>query len=238
VGSGPADLRRRSDAAERMDTDCVDFEDYQRCLSDLAKVNLVTLTHRPVLAWLAHETAGSRSFSLLDVGCGHGDLLRRIHRWALRQGIDARLEGIDRNPWSIRAAQAATPAEAGLIWRSGDVFGFHPEAPFDFIVSSQFTHHLTDEEVVAFLRWQEAHATRGWFVADLRRHWFAYYGFPLLAHLARWHRFVRTDGQISIARSFTPGEWRTLLATAGIAEDVAVTRHLPLRLCVARRCRR
>ena len=37
--------------AERMDTDCVDFADYQRCLADLARVNLVTLTHRPVLAF-------------------------------------------------------------------------------------------------------------------------------------------------------------------------------------------
>jgi 2-polyprenyl-3-methyl-5-hydroxy-6-metoxy-1,4-benzoquinol methylase len=233
-----ANLRRRSEVAERMDTDCADFADYQRCLSDLAKVNVVTLTHRPIIAWLECETKPLRRFSLLDVGCGHGDLLRQIRQWALRQRIDVRLQGLDRNPWSIRSAMEATPSEAAVEWHTGDVFAFHPDEPFDFIVSSQFAHHLTDTEVVAFLRWQEATARHGWFVADLHRHWFAYYGFPLLARLARWHRFVRMDGQVSIARSFTVPEWHALIAAAGITGDVSVTRHLPSRLCVARRCRR
>ena len=228
-----------------MDTDCVDFADYQRCLADLARVNLVTLTHQPVLAWLARETKGMRSFSVLDVGCGHGDLLRRIRRWAIRRGLNARLAGIDRNPWATRAAEAATRAteaatlpEPRIVYHTGDVFDYRPEAPVDFVVSSQFTHHLTDAQVVAFLQWQEAQAGRGWFIADLHRHWFAYYGFPLLALAARWHRFVRSDGQISIARAFTAAEWRVLLASAGIAGDVRVTWHVPFRLCVARRCRR
>ncbi|HEY8290388.1 MAG TPA: hypothetical protein VIG49_14040, partial [Acetobacteraceae bacterium] len=60
-------LAARSTEAERMDTDCADYEDYRACLHDLARVNTVTLTHRPMLAWLARETAGLRSFSLLDV---------------------------------------------------------------------------------------------------------------------------------------------------------------------------
>jgi SAM-dependent methyltransferase len=230
-------LRRRSDAAEHMDTDCVDFDDYRHCLSDLTRVNLVTLTHRPALVWLARETAGLTSFSLLDVGCGHGDLLRRIRRWADRRGIEARLIGLDLNPWATRAAREATPPAARIDYMTGDVFAFTPDPPTDFIVSSQFAHHLTDEGVAAFIRWQEAHARRGWFIGDLHRHWFAYYGFPLLARVARWHRFVRMDGQVSIARAFTSPEWRVLLAAAGLTvADAEVTWHVPFRLCVARRC--
>ena len=71
-------LATRSTADERMDTDCVDYDDYRHCLRDLARVNTVTLTPRPTLAWLAREMAGKKSFSLLDVACGHGDILRRI----------------------------------------------------------------------------------------------------------------------------------------------------------------
>ena len=52
-------LAARSTADERMDTDCVDFDDYRRCLRDLSRVNTVTLTHRPMLAWLARETGGA-----------------------------------------------------------------------------------------------------------------------------------------------------------------------------------
>ena len=125
-------LAIRSTAAERMDTDCTDYDDYARCLADLARVNLVTLTHRPLLAWLARETATLKSFSLLDVACGHGDLLRRVRRWSTRRGIDATLDGIDLNPWSLRAARAATPPDLAITWRHGDVFAFEPARRYHF----------------------------------------------------------------------------------------------------------
>lgn len=230
-------LAFRSSAGERMDTDCTDFADYQRCLRDLSRVNVVTRTYRPTLAWLAHETQGMSTFSLLDVGCGYGDMLRCIHRWARRRGIAASLEGIDRNPWSTRAAADATPADAGIHYRTGDVFAFQPDTPFDFIISAQFTHHLEDAEIVAFIRWMEAHARRGWLISDLHRHWFAYHGFGLLAGIAGWHRFVRHDGPVSIARGFLPQDLLNLAADAGLAlEAVALRRHVPFRLTLARRC--
>lgn len=228
-------LAHRSTEPEQMDTDCVDFDDYARCLHDLARVNVVTLTHRPTLAWLARETRELPAFSLLDVACGFGDLLRRIHAWAQRRGIETRLAGIDLNPWARRAATTATPADAAISWHTGDVFE-HAER-YDFIVSSQFTHHLTDEQIVRFIRWMETHATRGWLISDLHRHWLPYHGFGTLARTARWHHFVRTDGRISIARSFVPQDWRELTRAAGLSpDDTAIHWHVPFRICVSRRC--
>lgn len=227
----------RSTAVERMDTDCADYNDYERCLSDLARVNRATLTHQPLLAWLARETVGLQSFSLLDVACGHGDLLRRVSRWAERRGIAAALHGIDLNPWSLRAARAATPPALAITWHNGDVFAFQPAQRYDFIVSSQFTHHLMDAEIVRFIGWMEAHSARGWYIADLHRHWLSYHGFGVLAWAAGWHRFVRYDGQISIARSFVPADWRRIIGAAALdPATVRVRWHIPFRLNVSRRC--
>ena len=53
---------------------------------------------------------------------------------------------------------------------------------------------------------------RGWFIGDLHRHWLPYYGFGVLAWLARWHHFVLSDGRISIARSFVKADWQRLVA--------------------------
>jgi 2-polyprenyl-3-methyl-5-hydroxy-6-metoxy-1,4-benzoquinol methylase len=230
-------LAVRSTADERMDTDCVDYDDYRRCLRDLARVNTVTMTHRPMLAWLARETAGLEGFSLLDVACGHGDALRRIRRWANRRRLVADLHGVDLNPWATRAAHDATARAACIGYRTGDVFAIDAAEQSDFIVSSQFTHHLTDEQVVIFIRWMEAHARRGWFVGDLHRHWLPYYGFGPLAWAARWHHFVLSDGRISIARAFVPDDWRRLVHAASLhAKDVVISWHFPFRLCVSRRC--
>ena len=88
-----------------------------------------------------------------------------------------------------RRASATDPARPSPIAPATCSPSIRGEA-FDFIVSSQFTHHLTDDQVAMFIRWMEAHARRGWFIGDLHRHWLPYYGFGLLAWAARWHHFV------------------------------------------------
>ncbi len=135
-------LSQRSTQSERMDTDCVDFGDYSRCLRDLSRVNLVTMTHRPTLSWLASHATGN--FSLLDVACGRGDALRKIRR----RFPDAKLTGIDLNPWACRAARDATDPSARIEFINDDAFAYGSAQKFDFVVTSQFTHHLLDEQVV------------------------------------------------------------------------------------------
>ena len=228
------DLSRRSSAPEFMDETTTSPADYARCLADLEMVNRITFTHRPTLRWLDEATASLRPgapISILDVACGHGDLLRAIRLWSMRRGISATLEGIDLNPRSAVAAALATPPEMAINWRIGDVFAYRPDSPPDFIVSSQFTHHLDDVQVVAFLAWLERNATWGWFVADLHRHAIPYYGFRLLARLMGWHPIVRYDGTISIARSFRRQDWERLTALAGVRADIRW--HPMFRLCVS-----
>ncbi|MBV8970817.1 MAG: methyltransferase domain-containing protein [Sphingomonadaceae bacterium] len=226
----------RSGEAEWMDGDDVPPAVLAACLRDLAAVNTVTLARRPTLAWLARATAGlarGERFTLLDVGYGEGDMLRAVHRWATKRGFRPRLIGIDLAPGSEPAARAATDAALGIDFRTGDVFAFDPAERIDFVVSSLVTHHLSDDQVRAFLRWMEARAARGWFVNDLRRHWFAFYGFRALAAAMRWHAFVRHDGPVSIARSFVDADWHRALADAGVV-GATVERVFPFRLCVGR----
>lgn len=215
-----------------MDTETVPPEDFARCLGDLAVVNTVTLAHRPTLAWLRRAVGEADSFSVLDVGFGHGDMLRAIAAWAARTGKLATLSGVDLDPSSELAARAATPGDMAIEYHTGDVFAYLPAAQPDFVISSLFTHHLPDTKVVEFLRWMEATAARGWFVNDLHRHAVAYYGFRALAAVSGWHRFVRHDGAVSIARAFRRTDWERYLAEAGIA--ATITWKTPFRLCVAR----
>ncbi len=229
------DLSCRSNQPEVMDAPDLDPQIYQLCLADLAAVNRITLTHRNSLRYLAKATrglpAGSR-ISILDVAYGQGDLLRRIASWAAHRGLAVQLTGIDMNPRSAGAALAATPPGMTIDYRTGDVFAYSPAAPFDYIVSSQFTHHLDAPDIVRLLRWMEENATRGWHINDLHRHPLAYYGFPLLARLLRWQRIVRHDGAISIARAFRRKDWQDMLREAGL--EAKITWHLPFRYSVAR----
>ena len=55
------------------------------------------------------------------------------------------------------------------------------------------------------------------------------------SELADYHRFVRHDGPVSIARCFVKDDWRAALRGAGIAQQVATIRwEIPFRLTVER----
>lgn len=226
-------LATRSRQEEQMDAPGLAPVVYERVLHDLARVNRWTFTAWPTMAFLDRAVGSAKRFRLLDVGFGDGDILRAIARWARRRGIDAQLVGVDLNEKSLNAARNATPPDLAIDYRIGDYLD-QPER-FDFIISSQVTHHMTDAQLMTFLRHMEDEARIGWFICDLHRHGFAHWGYPLLARLLRVHRIVREDGQLSIARSFRPGEWRDLVEQAGIAPDqVRIIRRFAFRLCVER----
>ena len=228
-----ASLATRSRQDEQMDAPGLDPAVYERVLHDLARVNRWTFTAWPTIAFLNRAIGDARHFSLLDVGFGDGDILRAVARWARRRGISAQLVGVDLNEKSLAAARHATPPDLRIDYRAGDYLD-QPE-PFDFIISSQVTHHMTDAQLMTFLQHMEAKAGRGWLICDLHRHGFAYRGFPILARLLRVHRIVREDGQLSIARAFRPAEWRALLEQAGIEPGaVRIVRRFAFRLCVER----
>lgn len=222
-------LAVRAIAEELMDADDLDAATYTEVVGDLATVNVVTMAARPTLDFLKRGTAGTKRFRLLDVGYGDGDMLRRIARWAKRRGVEAELVGIDLNPRSEIAAGAHTPAGMAIDWRTGDYADLAGQG-WDFIISSLVAHHMTHAQLVAFLRFMEKESARGWLVNDLHRHRVAHWGFPILARLFGWHRIVRLDGTLSIARSYRPAEWPPILAEAGVS--ARVYRAFPYRLCV------
>ncbi|HEX8526878.1 methyltransferase domain-containing protein [Allosphingosinicella sp.] len=225
-------VRERRD--EQMDDPSLDPEVYAAVIGDLARLNRLLMTARPTIAFLRRALRGRRRFRLLDVGFGQGDMLRSIERWAARKGVEAELVGVDLNPSSLPAAAAATPAGLPIEFRTGDYADTVGEG-WDFVISSSVTHHMSDEEIHAFLRFMEAESRIGWMINDVHRLALAYYGFPVLARIMRWHRMVREDGRLSIARSFRKSDWRRLVEDSGIDPSAPkIVRRFPFRLCVER----
>ncbi len=232
------DLSRRaapSELPEWMDEPC-SYEDFRQCLVDLGQVNRLTLSYRPTLDFLDRLILNRPSkdpLRIVDVGSGGGDMLRHVERWSRRRGVAVELKGIDLNPYAARAAKEFMSASSAIEWVTGDAFA--QVAPVDVVLSSLFTHHLEEGEIVSFLAWSEATAQRGWFVNDLCREVTPYRLFALFAKAMRWHRFVQHDGPVSFRRSFREDDWERMLSAAGVVvADVRVARWRPGRLCVGR----
>lgn len=231
------DFARRAQLTELMDEPCSRAE-MHACLRDLERVNRWLLGYRPTLHWLKSLNLArcAEPVRILDVGCGYGDTLRTIERWARDRRIEVELTGLDLNPDSAAIAAEATTSQSRIGWVTADVFTYAPRPAPHIVISSLFTHHLTDRAVCAFVRWMEGNTQIGWFINDLTRAPIPYYLFGWFARAMRLHPFVQHDGRVSIARGFIPNDWRTLCVEAGLSESqIEIRGFTPGRLCVSRR---
>lgn len=232
------DLRRRSTQSELMDTEPVAFAEFHECLQELEVINVCTLAYRPTLQWLRRMLEGTKpgeAVSVLDVGSGGGDMLRRICRLLNRRRLTADLAGVDLNPWSKQSAAQSTPPEMHIAYETSDIFSFDRSRRADFIICSNFTHHLSDSELVRFIHWMEDHAVRGWFINDLHRHLLPYYFIKVLFGILPLNRLTANDGPISVSRAFTATDWRLILVESGVGDRAKVEWFFPFRYAVARR---
>jgi len=189
-------------------------------LTDLERINRMSLAYRPVLRWLDRvvaKDAAPRRLSVLDVGAGGGDMLEAVAAWGAKRGVALDLTGLDRSPWAGR--HAAARGRPGR-WITADLFDLDPAERFDVVVCSLFTHHLFGPVLVDFLRWIDARAARGWLISDLHRHpvpWaFVWAGVRLL----RMDPMVVHDSTVSIARGFRREDWEEALGEAGVAAEI------------------
>jgi SAM-dependent methyltransferase len=230
------DAAHRSAQTEILDGN-VESAELEKILRDLARFNGAMMGHWPVLRWLDRAVGNvplDQPLTFVDIGCGYGDLLRAVRRWARKRGRPMKLIGIDLSPQVVDIARDATDAVDGIDYQAVNIFDFKPEFPIDFVATSLVTHHLSDEMIVRFLRWMEASAARGWVIYDLQRRRVPFYFIALAGLLLRLHPVVVYDGRISVARSLTRAEWELLIAKAGVPSAAVRLRWFMFRYVIGR----
>jgi SAM-dependent methyltransferase len=240
--SDAIDFRYRAELIEKMDAPC-SRDQLRACLRDIARLNRWFFAYRPLLRWLnsvatppAAKTSALTPLHILDVGCGYGDTLRRLERWARTRGVAVELTGLDLNPDAVAIAAEASPHSSAIRWVSANIYEWQPDKPIHFVVSSLFTHHLTEPDVIRFLQWMEIHAEIGWFINDLSRATIPFHLLRVFTKLARLHSFVQHDGPVSIARAFVHEDWQRMCSAAGLGPNAfSIEPFKPARLCVSRR---
>ncbi len=225
-------FRTRSQKLERIDTGDYTPAEYDRFLEDIRLVNRFAGDSRALRRTLLREieTADLADFSVLDIGAGSGELLRIAATFARKQSRRARFAGIELNSRSAASIVEESTAFPEISSVRADALSLpFDDDSFDYVISSLFTHHLTDEQIVAALKEMSRVARRGVFVIDLHRHPLAYAAYKIFCAAFRISRLVREDGSLSILRGFKPVELNGLAERAGLGK-FRVTRSLPFRL--------
>lgn len=191
------------------------------------------LVNRLVSGWgtlWRHELAPrlralGRPATVLDLGSGGGDLVRRLASLARRDGIDVSWTGADPDPRAH--AVAAASARPGVRFLCADSTTLRAGGErFDAVVSNHVLHHLDRASLAAFAEDSLALSRGAVLHADIARSALAYGLFAVGITPLAAGTFLRTDGLRSIRRSYTPAELAAALGGQWRIEEPARFRLL------------
>ena len=165
--------------------------------------------------------------SLLDIGCGGGDLARIIAKWAKQDSFDIQITAIDPNEQALAFARKQdNPANLQFLQAtSSDLV--KNKFSFDVVISNHLLHHLSAGAVLNLCTDSKRLAKKRVLHNDLRRSDLAYFGF-IFTYPFFLNSFVTPDGLLSIKRSFTRHELADLVPENWQVKSIIPYRNLLL----------
>jgi 2-polyprenyl-3-methyl-5-hydroxy-6-metoxy-1,4-benzoquinol methylase len=163
--------------------------------------------------------------TVLDIGCGGGDVLRNLAAWSKRDGLEVSFTGIDPDARALEyASHKPTPPNV-QFYRATSNELVEAGKKFDILISNHVLHHLQNDGVYALCRDSEQLANTFVLHNDIRRSGLAYAGFSLTKLVFR-KSFTTEDGLRSIRRSFTPRELQSVVPPLWRVEPMIPYRNL------------
>ena len=199
------DTSHRSSEIEMMDDFTIEGVVFRDTLDKLEIINRFLGGNKLTihgLKKLLENQSKNKTITIVDLGCGHGDILRDVAEFGRKKNYSFKLIGIDANFAAIEYARELSKEYSELSFEMIDIFSedFKKQS-YDIVLGTLFLHHFKNEELISFLKSTIKKVTIGVVINDLHRHKLAYYLFKLIGFFIK-NKMIREDGLISILRAF------------------------------------
>ena len=195
----------RSNATELMDDFSMKGELLRDTLDKLGSINKWLGGNRITINGIKQLLANKpkeKPVSIIDLGCGHGDILRLVADFGRKKGYNFKLIGVDANQDAVDYAKDLSINYSEISFRNEDIFSEKfQDLNFDIALTTLFLHHFKEDEIVGLLSKLTNKATIGMVVNDLQRSEIAYGLFKLLGIVIS-NDMIKQDGLTSILRAF------------------------------------
>ncbi|HET8866347.1 MAG TPA: methyltransferase domain-containing protein [Gracilimonas sp.] len=218
--------RRQPNLTEQMDRDNCDSVLLKNTYLQFPLINqLLSQWKRIYKNELRPLMSENRTYSVLDIGFGGGDVPVKLAKWAKEDKIQLNITAIDTDRRAFDFVQKKYP-EGLITWKHASSTDLVlKKAQFDFVISNHLLHHLKDSEVSTLLREARELAAQKVIFNDIERSETGYFLFNTFSRLIFKNSFITQDGLTSIKRSFTRNELEKLVPSSW-----KVKRMLPFRL--------
>jgi 2-polyprenyl-3-methyl-5-hydroxy-6-metoxy-1,4-benzoquinol methylase len=193
-----------------MDDFALEGEVLRDALDKIAKINQFLggnhLTLRGVQDLIQNHSK-TNEITIVDVGCGNGDMLRTLAEYGAKNNFSFSLIGIDANDFTIKYAQQLSKEYSNISFECQDIFDENFEQlKYDIVLCTLTLHHFKEDEILKLMAVFNANSTIGIVINDLQRSAVAYLLFQLVCFLFRLNSMSRQDGLTSILRGFKKEE--------------------------------
>lgn len=149
--------------------------------------------------------------SILDIGCGGGDILRMLNTFCVDDGLNVQFTGIEPDNRAIKYIESQS-WPANFTFRNTNSHKLaHQKRTFTVVISNHLIHHLTAKELDHICADAEMLADEIVIFSDIERSDIGYLGFRTIAPLLFRNSFIVADGIRSIRRSYRKDELQSLL---------------------------
>ncbi|WP_339627368.1 methyltransferase domain-containing protein [uncultured Maribacter sp.] len=199
------DFTQRSTEIEIMDTYSGTTKELDTILQDINRVNRLlggyNITLNAVFELLTLEY--KESYTILDMGCAEGTMLRKLAIEARKRNIPLKLIGVDLNRQGLELATFYSTEYPEITYLEADILtADFSQYTIDVVMTTLTLHHFTDKGVVQFVNQFNSLASLGVVINDLERSPIAYYLFKAFSFFFIRTEIAKKDGLLSIQRAF------------------------------------
>lgn len=200
----------RSQQVEIMDDLGFQGQEMKDLLGDLKIINMWLGGNSITLGGIEKLLNGHSKkdrITILDIGCGDGEMLRKCAEYAKKNKLKFECVGIDFNENILEHAKNQSKDFPNLKFQKVDVFLEGELIPnCDIALCTLFLHHFSDEKIEALLKVILRKTSKGIVINDLQRSKSAFNLFKLISKLFLITKTAEHDGLISIAKGFKKKE--------------------------------
>ena len=200
----------RTQEGEIMDDFSLEGEELQDALDKIASINKLLGGNKLTLQGvkrLISKADADKIITIVDVGCGNGDMLRMLCEYAKSEELRLKLIGIDANQFTINYARELSQDYPHISYVCIDIFSDEfASLKYDIVLCTLTLHHFKDDEILQIMSTFNSNAAIGVVINDLHRSKIAYRLFNVICNLFKLNRMSREDGLVSILRGFKKRE--------------------------------